>query len=222
MAVATAAAAATTLYLVFGPVWLGPPWNYLPYGTCALLALFFGMAVVQRRRAAVAFQAVVLSVCLLLPIGNRSIEDGHADVKTRLTVTGVPKGQVPQVAWSHPGGAWPHPTWVDEPWEAVPGDGAVNEFQSEGLAQCSFHNFYLRKSGGWYFGAFESRLIVIVADRKRFRFEAPSIFRPKNGLEPGEFAATFDIGDYVSGKKEPPGLDWPPDDRDVMPADLSK
>ena len=158
--------------------------------------------------------ALALGGCVLFlsTATTTEIEDGSADVKMSLTVTGLPIGQAVGVAWSHLEGARPHAVWVDEPWEVVQADNARCTFRSQGRAQMSVHRSALRESGGWYFASFEWRLLVIVAGGKRYRFEAPSIFGGRYPLRrPEVFEATFDIDDYLSGKKEPPALDWPPD-----------
>ena len=54
-------------------------------------------------------------------------------------------------------------------------------------------------------------MLVIVAGGRRLRFEPMTVFPHGRGLLPDEVAATLDIGDYLSGKKEPPGVEWWPD-----------
>ena len=190
-----------------------PQWAFV--ALCGLLLIFI-IAAVKGQFVVELVQLALLAACVL-DAGTLAIEDGSADVKMRLTVTGLPKGETPQVVWSHPEWDRSRRVWVEEPWESVEADGTGNVFRSVGWAQMSIHSRLFSSSGGWYFGGFEDRLIVIVVGGKRFRFEARSIFGKYPVPRPEEFAATFDISDYLSGKKEPPGVDYPPDDMDASP-----
>jgi hypothetical protein len=171
----------------------------------SMLLLLASASALRRNFRLATVQACLLAGSVMLLQHGWAVIDGSAEVVVRLAIVGAGAHDEPRVYWSGPldGGGW-----GDSPWEQLGADSA--EFSSTSRLHTTESVGRFSYAVHWWFRP--NHLIVVAIGERRFRFEAGFIFGEHgSGAPPRELSATLDIGGYLSGAKEPPPLEWPPD-----------